>query len=184
MDDDVHVSCCGTSSRPVTHQTSSREAGRNFGFQVSPFLCEGRGGSITVMPHSGLDTLVRWPKLPECARVQANGTSVSNLPPGKYVATVRDVIGTYECGVDVPRLDASVITSYTTRPCTSFPWNGEVRAHVDNCQRGARFLWSNGSVTNEPVLMNARPGKYTLTLLHTPLSVVSASAPATVESLL
>ena len=150
---------------------------------VSPFMCDVKRGRVSIEDTSSKDILIEWTNLPEDAIVTRKGLVVDNLLPCRIHGNVfYGGIFDHEIHSNVHALETGIITGYTTRACTAFPWNGEVLAHVQNFPKGSRFLWNNGVVTTSPILRNARPGTYTVTLIDCKCVIVDVSSPATVEN--
>jgi hypothetical protein len=150
---------------------------------VTPFICDVRRGRVSIEDISSRDILVEWTNLPEDANVTRNGLVVENLLPCRIHGNVfYGGIFDREIFSNVHALESGIIIGYTTRACTAFPWNGEVLAHVQNCPKGSRFLWNNGVVTSSPILSNARPGTYTVTIIDCACVIMDISSPAIVEN--
>lgn len=195
--DDVSIHCCGTRRARDDNKihmvgdvsSTSTFVGRDIfrwscGLQVSPYICDGYAGTVRmVLPTDFREFDISW-NLPKSAQIREQGRFVDNLRPGKYSTVVRCQGVTQRLSVEVHRLEASIIVGYVSRPNTLFPWNGEVEAQVQNCPPDARFLWSNGIVTQRPLLTCCRPGTYTTTIIHAMPTVVVAREAAVVENLM
>ena len=193
-DDEVPtISCCSRkkdviSSQHLTSSTHNNTWQWSYGLQITPYICDSFPGTIKIsmsQPYKQ-DSIIKWHGLPDSIKLQENGALLNNVQPGKYSVSIenKSYETTRRLEATVPRLDAAIITGYTTKPVTGFPWNGEVKAQVENCPNDVLFLWSNGIVTKINILTHIRPGKYTVTLLNSNITVVSASGPALVENLM
>ena len=192
-DDDDVITCCSRRERAKDHMLDPTSSTRSnswhwsYGLQITPYICAEYPGAakISMSQQQKRAVSIRWTGADAEAIISEDGAVLGNAKPGKYVAHItNDVTGEKKrLDAQVPRLNAAVITSYTTQQCTRFPWNGEVKAVVENCPKDARFLWNNGVVTRDSRLTCARPGRYTVTLLHASITI-SACAPAVVESMM
>lgn len=120
-------------------------------------------------------------------QLEQHGSEASGLPPGRYRIEATDASGARaDVSVDVDAMfaAASVIESYRVTPAsTGFSRDGLVEA-VGTGLDGLRFLWTNGTETDGPVLKDVPCGTYVATPLpqrdRVPV-VVHTCAPAKVD---
>ena len=168
--------------------TTRRGSGHawSYGAQVTPYICSRHQGSIRItVPTGERHVSIEWTGLHVGADVKAGGHLLENLSPGVYHGVASSSRGERQrLTVNVPQLHTAVVLHYVTKPATRFPWNGVVEAKMENVPTAASFLWSGGAVTTRPVLEHARPGKYTVSLIHTDTMLLSLAPPATVGNML
>lgn len=86
--------------------------------------------------------------------------------PGRYRVVAHDAAGhraDVVLDVEPMLLDAIVVRQYATVPAsTGLAWDGSVEAIGEGLapRQGLQFLWSNGAVTEEPMLRDVPAGRY------------------------
>lgn len=114
--------------------------------------------------------------------LDATGSDARDLIPGRYDVHVEAAdCSAASVALHVAPVVAEVVTvsEYVCTPASSgVAFDGSVRARGHGLEQWGRYLWSNGVETDAPVLRDARPGWYSLTLLP----VGGATAPTLVQS--
>ena len=151
------MSCCSRFSR-IYYDLSS------IIIQVFPALSSESFGSITCTPSK--DTSYEWSDMNEEAELSENGDQVNSVRPGTYSLLAHLPEGDIEIQVRMNHMTYPIVTRYTvTHATTDNSRDGHIIAHIENAPENARFLWTNGIITNTPELEDVRTGWYSVTLL-------------------
>lgn len=132
--------------------------------QVVPAISSESFGSITCAPSK--DTSYEWSDMNEEAEFSENGDQVNSVRPGAYSVLAHLPEGKVEIQVTMSHVTYAVVNRYTvTNATTDNSRDGHITAHIENAPENARYLWTNGIITNTPELEDVRMGWYSVMLL-------------------
>ena len=129
-----------------TSGTRSNSWHWSYGLQITPYICAEYPGAakISMSQQQKRAVSIRWTGADAEAIIRGR-SGAWKREAGKVRGTSRTMSRVKKrLDAQVPRLNAAVITSYTTQQCTRFPWNGEVKAVVENCPKDALSCGTTG----------------------------------------
>lgn len=145
----------------------------------SPLTPTSKDGSISCRPIGMMDPICFEWSLPKDASpsFDESGSEAWEVSSGKYRIRATDATGARsDVSVEAePYLDGDVVVveEYRVTPSsTERARDGSVEVVGEGVQDGWRFLWTNGSITEGPLLRNVPSGLYAAT----PLSRLSSSS--------
>lgn len=101
--------------------------------------------------------------------LDSTGSEARGLAAGQYTIRATDADGaqtTLRVDLRARLVDSLVVTEYEVDDSTSaHAHDGNVRAFGHGLDAWSSYLWSNGTRTTEPVLMDVPPGHYSVTPL-------------------
>ena len=117
---------------------------------------------------------VEWISLEtECAALLTlndDRTVASKVPPGQYRVVAVDHVGSRAIGLATVRTESTpCVVGYDVVHATSdTARDGSITAVIERLDASSeiRYLWTNGVVTCEPSLQDARPGLYVVTPMY------------------
>lgn len=129
------------------------------------------GGCITCLPHGRPPFTYEWNN-PDgssaTVELSRDRSAASKVPPGTYLVTITDALRqSTKLPTHIKLVDMPVVEGYTVEryPTSDTARDGRVRCTVLNVPDRARYMWTNGITTLEPVLENVSPGLYSVLII-------------------
>ena len=136
---------------------------------VSESISEEIGATVTCTPIGNEPITYEWfDGLNRTLNTTPAQNELKNLAPGDYFVTATDSIGdTAKVKIHIRHCPLPTIVGYEiTHPYSQVSRDGKIIVHtVPQQLENVRYMWSNGAITNEPVLNNVYCGNYSVTLV-------------------
>ena len=135
-------------------------------FITSPsYHHEDRNGRI-VCTCTHEDVVLQWKDLDDDAVVSEDGMQIENLLPGTYSCVVALDNVSWASLVTVEDLNVCIVTGYETEDASmDNSRDGRIVALVENVPDDVEYLWTSGVMTKFPVLEDANPGRYSVSMV-------------------
>ena len=157
---------------------------------VTEAISDGNGGVITCTPIGVEPISFSWTDAwhkPVNLELDKTHSEAKNVPPGDYHISATDATGREACvKVRIKQSLMPVVIGYqTVNASTEVARDGKVTAVIVPNVPNIKYLWTTGAITDEPTLLDARCGKYCVTLLsengENPILFIHAAKPALIK---
>jgi hypothetical protein len=149
---------------------SSQQASSRFNINVhtTPALSKELGGEICIECDNNITCEWRQNGNTALLDLSNDRKKATNVPPGAYELFCTSQSG--ECVRTIAKVKEVIIpciAKYTIEHASAdYARDGKVTVEVTNINtEDIRYLWTTGIITDDPVLYDAKPGMYAVTLL-------------------
>jgi hypothetical protein len=148
------------------------------------------GGSIICTPIGNEPITYEWmDENNNIINEYDNKNEIHNVKPGNYFVIATDSNGDVaKVALRVTQSILPTVSNYNvTNTSSQTAWDGSVAATISPpTLHDVKYLWSNGSLTHEPVLKDVPNGSYALCIISTkhdsPIAFVHAANPGQVKT--
>ena len=150
---------------------------------VTEAISDEVGGTITCAPIGNEPITYEWSNsLNTLINTSPNQNEMKNLKPGDYYIVATDAVGDVaKVKVHVRQCTIPTVVGYDVVNASSqVSRDGRITANiVPSNIENVRYMWTNGAVTNEPILQDVHCGDYFVSLIsktgNEPVTFIHAS---------